>query len=96
MFKSYFKVGSWTGLSRVFGLLRDITTTSLLGSSMLHDIFVVVLKIPNVFRRFFAEGAFSQDLDVLRSKDAKCPLALAIEKALILLSVPLAPPQDVK
>ncbi len=60
MFKSYFKVGSWTGLSRVFGLLRDITTTSLLGSSMLHDIFVVVLKIPNVFRRFFAEGAFSQ------------------------------------
>ena len=37
-----------------------------------------------------------QDLDVLRSKDAKCPLALAIEKALILLSVPLAPPQDVK
>ena len=60
MFKSYFKVGSWTGLSRVFGLLRDITTTGLLGSSMLHDIFVVVLKIPNVFRRFFAEGAFSQ------------------------------------
>ena len=61
MFKSYFKVGSWTGLSRVFGLLRDITTTGLLGtSSGLHDIFVVVLKIPNVFRRFFAEGAFSQ------------------------------------
>ena len=60
MFASYFKVGTWTGLSRVFGLLRDITTTALLGSSMLHDIFVVVLKIPNVFRRFFAEGAFSQ------------------------------------
>ena len=61
MIKSYFKVGSWTGISRVFGLLRDITTTGLLGtSSGLHDIFVVVLKIPNVFRRFFAEGAFSQ------------------------------------
>ena len=61
MFKSYFKVGSWTGLSRVFGLLRDITTTGLLGkSSGLHDIFVVVLKIPNLFRRFFEEGAFSQ------------------------------------
>ena len=60
MLNSYFKVGGWTGISRVFGLLRDITTTSLLGSSLLHDIFVVVLKIPNVFRRFFAEGAFSQ------------------------------------
>ena len=57
---SYVKVGSWTGISRIFGLLRDITTTSILGSSFLHDIFVVVLKIPNVFRRFFAEGAFSQ------------------------------------
>jgi hypothetical protein len=43
-----------------------------------------------------AAEIMKQDLDVLRSKDAKCPLALAIEKALILLSVPLAPPQDVK
>tara|TARA_B100000902_G_scaffold53828_1_gene60563 strand:+ start:6162 stop:7715 length:1554 start_codon:yes stop_codon:yes gene_type:complete len=60
IFTSYLKVGTWTGISRVFGLLRDITTTGLLGSSMLHDIFIVVLKIPNVFRRLFAEGAFSQ------------------------------------
>jgi hypothetical protein len=43
-----------------------------------------------------AAEIMKQDLDVLRSKDAKCPLALAIEKALILLSVPLAPPLDVK
>ena len=43
-----------------------------------------------------ATAIMKQDLDVLRSKDAKCPLALAIEKALILLSAPLAPPQDVK
>ena len=43
-----------------------------------------------------AAAIMKQDVDVLRSKDAKCPLALAIEKALILLSVPLAPPQDVK
>ncbi len=43
-----------------------------------------------------AVAIMKQDVDVLRSKDVKCPLALAIEKALILLSVPLAPPQDVK
>ena len=59
-FKSFKKVGLWTGLSRVFGLIRDISTTSLLGASIFHDIFVVTLKIPNLFRRFFAEGAFNQ------------------------------------
>ena len=59
-FISSIKVSIWTFLSRVFGLLRDIATTNLLGASIFHDVFVVVLKIPNVFRRFFAEGAFSQ------------------------------------
>ena len=60
IFNSVKKVGGWTGISRVFGLIRDITTTSLLGASVFHDIFVVTLKIPNLFRRFFAEGAFNQ------------------------------------
>ena len=60
IFSSVKKVGGWTGISRVFGLIRDITTTSLLGASVFHDIFVVTLKIPNLFRRFFAEGAFNQ------------------------------------
>lgn len=54
------KVSFWTLLSRIAGLLRDVATTSLLGASFLHDVFVVALKIPNVFRRLFAEGAFSQ------------------------------------
>jgi len=57
---STLRVGGWTFASRVAGLVRDIFTTNLLGASVFHDIFVVVLKIPNVFRRFFAEGAFSQ------------------------------------
>ena len=54
------KVSGWTSLSRIFGLIRDIATTGLLGASYLHDIFVVIFKIPNLFRRFFAEGAFNQ------------------------------------
>ena len=58
--KSISTVGAWTGLSRIFGLIRDISTTSLLGASVFHDIFVITLKIPNMFRRFFAEGAFNQ------------------------------------
>jgi len=60
IFNSVKKVGGWTGISRVFGLIRDITTTSLLGASVFHDIFVITLKIPNLFRSFFAEGAFNQ------------------------------------
>jgi len=59
-FFSSIKVGGWTFISRVAGLIRDIFTTNLLGASIFHDIFVVVLKIPNIFRKFFAEGAFSQ------------------------------------
>ena len=59
-FISTIKVGGWTFASRIAGLIRDIFTTTLLGASIFHDIFVVVLKIPNVFRKLFAEGAFSQ------------------------------------
>ena len=63
-------------VSRVAGLIRDIFTTNLLGASIFHDIFVVVLKIPNVFRKLFAEGAFSQAFipiysEYIGSKDEK-------------------------
>ena len=75
-FFSTLKVGGWTFISRVAGLIRDIFTTNLLGASIFHDIFVVVLKIPNVFRKFFAEGAFSQAFipiysEYLSGKDEK-------------------------
>jgi putative peptidoglycan lipid II flippase len=60
LFSNLRKVISGTGLSRIFGLIRDISTTNLLGASIFHDIFVICLKIPNLFRRFFAEGAFNQ------------------------------------
>ena len=54
------KVVSGTSLSRFFGLIRDIATTNLMGASVFHDIYIICLKIPNLFRRFFAEGAFNQ------------------------------------
>ncbi len=60
LFNNLRKVVSGTGLSRIFGLIRDISTTNLMGASIFHDIFVICLKIPNLFRRFFAEGAFNQ------------------------------------
>ena len=49
-----------TLLSRVFGLLRDIVFAALFGASSGADAFFVAFKIPNFFRRLFAEGAFSQ------------------------------------
>jgi putative peptidoglycan lipid II flippase len=49
-----------TLLSRVFGLLRDMVVANLFGASAGADAFFVAFKIPNFFRRLFAEGAFSQ------------------------------------
>lgn len=48
-----------TFLSRVFGLLRDITLATFFGASGGTDAFLVAFKIPNFMRRLFAEGAFS-------------------------------------
>jgi putative peptidoglycan lipid II flippase len=52
----------FTLISRIFGYLRDLVLTSFLGASSAHDIFVVVFRIPNVFRSFFGEGALAQSL----------------------------------
>lgn len=52
----------FTLISRIFGYLRDLVLTSLLGASSAHDVFVVIFRIPNVFRSFFGEGALAQSL----------------------------------
>jgi putative peptidoglycan lipid II flippase len=48
-----------TLLSRVFGLLRDITIATAFGATGGTDAFLVAFKIPNFMRRLFGEGAFS-------------------------------------
>ncbi len=53
-------VGFMTLMSRVTGLARDIAFSSWFGSGIVMDAFTVAFKIPNLLRRFFAEGAFSQ------------------------------------
>ena len=55
-------VSFFTLISRIFGYLRDLVLTSLLGASSAHDVFVVIFRIPNVFRSFFGEGALAQSL----------------------------------
>ena len=53
-------VASLTGSSRILGLCRDIVISYFLGAGPLADAFFVAFKIPNFFRRLFAEGAFQQ------------------------------------
>lgn len=53
-------VSSMTMLSRVMGLLRDVVFARVIGADAMADAFFVAFKIPNFFRRLFAEGAFSQ------------------------------------
>jgi putative peptidoglycan lipid II flippase len=60
LLKSTLTVGSMTLLSRIFGLLRDMTLATVFGVSGGTDAFLIAFKIPNFMRRLFAEGAFSQ------------------------------------
>ena len=53
-------VGFMTVLSRITGLARDVAFSAWFGSSPLMEAFIVAFRIPNLMRRFFAEGAFSQ------------------------------------
>lgn len=46
--------------SRIFGFLRDAMQAAVLGASIYSDIFIIAFKFPNIFRRVFAEGAFTQ------------------------------------
>ena len=79
-------VGSYTAISRVFGLVREILLSHILGAGTLADAFVVAFKFPNFFRRFFAEGAFNaafvpQIARCLANGDAEQGRALAKELA---------------
>jgi putative peptidoglycan lipid II flippase len=60
LFKSASVVSLLTLLSRVTGLVRELLIASTFGASSLTDAFNVAFRIPNLFRRFFGEGAFSQ------------------------------------
>lgn len=60
LFSSLFTVSGFTFLSRIMGLLRDIIFASIFGAGAAMDAFSVAFRIPNLFRRFFGEGAFNQ------------------------------------
>jgi putative peptidoglycan lipid II flippase len=60
LFRSVVTVGGYTMVSRVLGFAREILTAAMLGAGPLSDAFFVALRLPNLFRSLFAEGAFAQ------------------------------------
>ena len=52
-------LGSATVLSRIIGMVRDMVTSRLFGAGMATDAFFAAFQIPNMLRRFFAEGALT-------------------------------------
>jgi len=57
--KGFLTVGFWTLVSRIAGLVRDIFLAKYLGDGPIAEAFVIAQSLPNMFRRFFAEGAFN-------------------------------------
>ncbi|MEL7415077.1 MAG: lipid II flippase MurJ, partial [Pseudomonadota bacterium] len=59
LLSAFLTVGAWTLLSRVLGFVRDILIAAFLGAGPVAEAFFVAFALPNMFRRFFAEGAFN-------------------------------------
>ncbi|CAH1905873.1 lipid II flippase MurJ [Candidatus Nitrotoga sp. HW29] len=60
LLKALGTIGSFTLASRILGIIRDILVARVFGAGMATDAFFVAFKLPNLLRRLFAEGAFSQ------------------------------------
>ncbi|MDX9707193.1 MAG: murein biosynthesis integral membrane protein MurJ [Azospira sp.] len=60
LLKALVTVSGMTLLSRILGFVRDFVIARSFGAGMMTDAFFVAFKLPNLLRRMFAEGAFSQ------------------------------------
>jgi putative peptidoglycan lipid II flippase len=59
LYRAFATVGGLTLVSRILGFLRDILFASLVGAGPVAEAFVVAFRFPNLFRRWFGEGAFN-------------------------------------
>jgi putative peptidoglycan lipid II flippase len=90
LFKSASIVSLLTLLSRITGLARELLIASTFGASALTDAFNVAFRIPNLFRRFFGEGAFSQAfvpvLAATKAQHGEAATKLLIDRVATVLS----------
>ncbi|HJO69940.1 MAG TPA: murein biosynthesis integral membrane protein MurJ [Rhodospirillales bacterium] len=59
LIRSIATIGAFTMVSRILGFVRDVVVAALLGAGLWADAWIVAFKLPNLFRRLFAEGAFN-------------------------------------
>jgi putative peptidoglycan lipid II flippase len=90
LFRAFATVGGYTMVSRVLGFVRDILIASILGAGPVADAFFVAFKLPNFFRRLFAEGAFNAGFvplfsDLLSKKGPEEARAFAEQSLSVLL-----------
>ena len=82
LLKSAAAVSAMTMLSRITGLIRETITARLLGAGAESDAFFIAFRIPNLLRRLFAEGAFSQAfIPILSQTNASQGKPAAVELA---------------
>jgi putative peptidoglycan lipid II flippase len=91
--KSAFSMGILTILSKFFGLARDMLIAATLGTTMYADAFAQAFRLPNLLRRFFAEGAFTSGFipvfSELKAKNQKKEMNLFISRLFILQTITL-------
>ncbi|WP_421881751.1 murein biosynthesis integral membrane protein MurJ [Pacificispira sp.] len=68
LLRSIATVGGWTMASRVLGFVRDAMMAAVLGAGPAAEAFVVAFRLPNLFRRLFAEGALNAALVPIYAK----------------------------
>ncbi len=59
LYRAFATVGGLTLVSRILGFVRDIALAALLGAGPIAEAFVIAFRFPNLFRRWFGEGAFN-------------------------------------
>lgn len=93
LFRSAATISGLTLLSRITGLARDILIARAFGAGPLTDAFWVAFRIPNLLRRLFAEGAFSQAfvpiLGQARKENDEAGVRQLLDRVALLLTVAL-------
>jgi putative peptidoglycan lipid II flippase len=93
LLRSAATVSSFTLLSRIAGLIRDVLVARAFGAGPLTDAFWVAFRIPNLLRRLFAEGAFAQAfvpiLGAARTKNDHAQVRTLLDRVALLLTCAL-------
>jgi putative peptidoglycan lipid II flippase len=90
LLRSAATVSSFTLLSRIAGLIRDVLVARAFGAGPLTDAFWVAFRIPNLLRRLFAEGAFAQAfvpiLGDARTRNGEAAVRVLLDRVALLLT----------